>query len=199
MDRARALLESQAYPGLTEAEIELLRPYAEIRRVETGEVLFEVGDAGVPLYVLLSASMEFYDPADPSRRVIGGTPTAYVGELGLLTGQKVLATGKVTAAGDVMVVPREKLLDVISTVPELSDRLVSGLASRRQLLMRDLQSALTIVATPDDPASLRLEEFADRSRIPYRRLTFTQARELGLNPDATSSDCTMFAIVGGAK
>jgi thioredoxin reductase (NADPH) len=199
MDALRAQLEAQAYPGLSPEELEQLRPYGHVRRVEAGEVLFDAGDTDVPLYVLLSASMEFYDPADPQRRVIGGTPTAYVGELGLLTGQKVFATGKVTVGGDVLVVPPPQLHEVIATVPDLSDRLIAGLASRRQLMMRDLQSALTIVATPDDPGALRLEEFADRSRIPHRRLTFTEARALGLNPDETSSDCAIFVIVAGRE
>ena len=198
MDNNRAQLEALAYPGLSEEHIRLLSPFGERRRVDAGEVLFEVGGRQ-PLIVLISASVDIFDPADPQRRVTGGTPTAFVGELGLLSGQTNMARCVVREGGEVLVVEREQLQHAIATVPELSDRIVSAFAARRQIMMRDLPSNLTIVGTPDDPHSLRMEEFADRNRLPHRRLTFSEARELGLHPDEVSSDCTMFVIIGGRE
>jgi len=194
----RAYLQAQAYPGLNPHELELLRPYGTVRRVSQGEVLFDVGDVQ-PFVVLLSAEVDFWDPADPTHRVTGGKPTAFLGELGLLSGQRSLARCVVREGGEVLCVEHDRLREAIATVPELSDHLVSAFAARRQLLMQDLPSALTIVAVPDDPAGLRLEEFADRNRLPHRRLTFTEARGAGLQPEEVSGDCTHFVIVNGRR
>jgi thioredoxin reductase (NADPH) len=53
---------SEAFPLLTPAQIERLRPHGKLRHVEAGEVLFEPGDSNVPVYVVLSGSLEILQP-----------------------------------------------------------------------------------------------------------------------------------------
>ncbi len=49
---------TQAFPHLTETQINRLRPGGRIRKVEPAEILFEPNDTNVPFFVLLSGSME---------------------------------------------------------------------------------------------------------------------------------------------
>jgi hypothetical protein len=49
---------TQAFPTLTEAQIDRVRARSKLRRVEAGEILFEPDDTNVPFFVLLSARME---------------------------------------------------------------------------------------------------------------------------------------------
>ena len=57
---------TQAFPILTAAQIDRIRPLGRSRNVEAGEILFEPNDAAVPFFVLLSGSMEIVQPT--SRR-----------------------------------------------------------------------------------------------------------------------------------
>ena len=53
---------TQAFPVLTEAQIDRIRPVGKLRKVEPGEILFEPDDAEVPFFVLLSGAMEIVQP-----------------------------------------------------------------------------------------------------------------------------------------
>ncbi len=53
---------TQAFPALSEAQINRLRPHGQVRKVEPGEILFEPGDSEVPFFVLLSGGMEIVQP-----------------------------------------------------------------------------------------------------------------------------------------
>jgi hypothetical protein len=53
---------TQAFPTLTEVQINRLRPLGKLRPVHPGEILFEPGDSDVPFFVLLSGSMELCNP-----------------------------------------------------------------------------------------------------------------------------------------
>ena len=53
---------TQAFPVLTAAQINRVRPVSKLRQVKKGEILFEPGDTNVPFFVLLSGSMEIVQP-----------------------------------------------------------------------------------------------------------------------------------------
>ena len=64
---------SEAFPLLTPAQIERLRPHGKLRHVEAGEVLFEPGDSNVPVYVVLSGGLEILQPVPRVRDPWSGT------------------------------------------------------------------------------------------------------------------------------
>ena len=60
---------TQAFPVLTAAQIDRIRPLGRLRNVQRGEILFEPNDTAVPFFVLLSGSMEIVQPGlDGERR-----------------------------------------------------------------------------------------------------------------------------------
>jgi hypothetical protein len=50
--------ETETYPLLRVAQIDRLQPFARLRSVERGEVLYRPEDVAEPLYLLLSACSE---------------------------------------------------------------------------------------------------------------------------------------------
>ncbi len=62
--------KTQIFPKLTSAQIERVRPWAKLRQVVPGEILFKPGDEHVPFYVLLSGSLEIVQPTQPTQPVI---------------------------------------------------------------------------------------------------------------------------------
>ena len=51
-------LQAQAFPVLTPAQIDRIRPYGTARTVRAGEILFEPGKLGMPCFVVLSGKLE---------------------------------------------------------------------------------------------------------------------------------------------
>ena len=61
---------TQAFPILTGAQIDRIRPSSRLRKVERGEILFELNDKDVPFFVLLSGSIEIVQPTFDGERPV---------------------------------------------------------------------------------------------------------------------------------
>ena len=163
--------ERQAFPVLTDDQIDLLRPFGEVRPTQSGEVLFEVGDRTYPLVVVLSGQTAIINRSEDDDQLVSTTgPGGFNGELGLLTGQTVFAACVVREPGEVLVVPPAGVHAAIETIPALSDLLITAFSRRRQILMRVAASTLTLIGPESSPSTLRLQEFVSRNRIPSRWL-----------------------------
>ena len=50
--------QAQAFPVLTPAQIDHIRPYGISRAMRAGEILFEPGELGMPCFVVLTGKLE---------------------------------------------------------------------------------------------------------------------------------------------
>ena len=113
---------TQAFPVLTEAQIDRIRPFGKVRRVERSELLFQPGDTNVPFFVLLSGHMEIVQPS-----LYGESPVAehdageFTGELTMISGRRCLVTGRVTEPGNFVEVSGDGLRALIGRDAELSE------------------------------------------------------------------------------
>jgi thioredoxin reductase (NADPH) len=164
-------LRRQSATVLNPKEIALLRPLGTVQKTRVGDVLFNVGDTPYPLVVVLSGRTEIVDRSDGGEtRIKTSGPGEFDGELGLLTGQAAFAACIVREAGEVLLIPRAGVLEVMATSPEVSDALVTAFSARRLLLMRSAAATLTFIGRENSGAIERLQEFTTRNLIPYRLL-----------------------------
>ena len=68
---------TEAFPLLTGAQIDRLRPYGKVRKVQAGEALFQAGDSNVPVYVILSGGLDILQPCPKDQHPV---VSAIVGE-----------------------------------------------------------------------------------------------------------------------
>src|ERR1700758_3234760 len=61
---------TQIFPTLTPSQIDRIRPQGHVRRVDRGEILFDLGDTNIPFFVILSGSMEIVQPGLDGERPI---------------------------------------------------------------------------------------------------------------------------------
>lgn len=161
----------QAFPILTDGQIELLRPFGTERRTAPGDVLFEVGDTAYDMVVILQGRTQIVERTGGADRVLKASgPGEFHAELSLLTGQTVFVDCVVREAGRVLLVSPERTREAIRTIPEISDILVTAFAARRQVLMRSAAATLTMIGPVGARTGLGMQEFADRNRIPHRWL-----------------------------
>jgi thioredoxin reductase (NADPH) len=158
-------------PPLDEGLIALLRPFGDVQTTKVGDVLFKAGDPNYPLVVVLSGQTEIIDDSERTANVIATSgPGEFLAELGILTGQTTFVSCVVRQPGEVLLVPPKAVREIVETIPALSDVLVTAFAARRQALMRAAAASLTLIGPEESSNILRLREFAERNRIPYRWL-----------------------------
>jgi thioredoxin reductase (NADPH) len=164
-------LADAAAVTLTAQQIEQLRRFGSEHTTTSGELLYEAGKTIPAMIVVLEGRLDIVDRLDGSdRRLLSVGPGQFVGELSLLTGQVSFGTCVVAEPGRVLTVPVAGVRRVIATLPALGDVLVMTFALRRKRLLQAANNMLTLVGPDTSQSLLRVAEFADRNRLPYRWL-----------------------------
>jgi thioredoxin reductase (NADPH) len=165
-DRTDEIRSTRA-PTLREDQIEILRRYGQTRKTEVGEVLFRAGDTSNDFIVVLEGEVEVVDDFAGEARTIGVFITGrFLGELNMLTGQAMYLTAVVREGGEVLAIPRERLKEVVTEEPNLSDVILKAFLARRSYMMRT-GLGLRIIGSRRSVDAARLREFAARNRVPH--------------------------------
>jgi thioredoxin reductase (NADPH) len=148
-------------------QLALLCRYGQERPTTAGQVLFREGDRAYDFTVVLSGAVTVVDhDAGVERELVTVGPGRFLGELGILTGERVFATAVVTEPGSVLVVPTDRLQEVIAQDQGLSDLIVQTILRRRQWLLQH-RTGLQIIGSRSSPDARRLREFAARNHLLY--------------------------------
>jgi thioredoxin reductase (NADPH) len=118
--------DAVAFPPLADSELVVLEALGPRRPVAAGEYLYREGDPTYDFYVIRSGVVEVVVHSDGQERIINRQgPGRFLGELNLLTGERVYLSARIVEPGEVLVVPRAALQHVIATNPGLSDTILS--------------------------------------------------------------------------
>jgi thioredoxin reductase (NADPH) len=160
-----------AFRQLSDAELAALEPLGVRRAVSAGEYLYREGDPGYDFYVVLAGAVEIVVNADGKDRVIvRHSAGRFLGELNLLTGQRVFVSARVAESGEVLAVSRDALRRLIATNAGLSDKILAAFLARRAMLMTGASSAIRVIGSRFSPDSGHVREFLVRNRIPHEWL-----------------------------
>src|ERR687890_1277967 len=160
-------IRSTRAPTLREDQIEILRRYGQKRRTEIGDVLFRAGDTRNDFIVILEGEVQVVDDFAGDARTIGiFLAGRFLGELNMLTGQAMYLTAVVSEGGEVLAVPRERLKEVVTEEPNLSDVILKAFLARRAYMIRT-GLGLRIIGSRRSVDAARLREFAARNRVPH--------------------------------
>ena len=163
--------DAVAFPTLDDSELAVLEALGTRRSVVVGEYLYREGDATYDFYVILSGAAEIVVRSDGEERIITRHgPGQFLGELNLLSGQRVYLSARVVKPGEVIVVPRAALHHLIATAPTLGDTILVAFLARRSALLSGASAAIRVVGSRFSPESLRVREFLARNGIPHEWL-----------------------------
>src|SRR4051812_8239464 len=122
----------EAFPRLSNAQIEALTVFGERRRTQREEVLFRKGDEKYDFFVVLEGKVAVVDPDGSEESVIAvHGPRRFLGELSLLTSQAAFFTAMVVEPGEVLMVPVEQLRALVAQDPGLGDLVLRAYLLRR--------------------------------------------------------------------
>jgi thioredoxin reductase (NADPH) len=159
-------VDAMAWPVLSEAALDMLRSVGEMLHPEPGEVLWDAGDR-YDLNLVLTGGVMLVDHRD-DRVVFVVEEGDFVGELGMLMGQRAFLPGVAMAGTALLRVRVEEVRRLVEISGELSDVPLSALDARRRLLKGLGEGGLVLAGHDDDRDLHRLRDFAERNQIPYR-------------------------------
>jgi thioredoxin reductase (NADPH) len=160
-------IRSTRAPTLREDQIEILGRYGRTRKTEVGDVLFRAGDTQNDFIVMLEGEVGVVDDFAGEARTIGVFLAGrFLGELNMLTGQAMYLSAVVREGGEVLAIPRERLKEVVTEEPNLSDVILKAFLARRSYMMRT-GLGLRIIGSRHSGDATRLREFAARNRLPH--------------------------------
>ncbi|MBV8891497.1 MAG: FAD-dependent oxidoreductase [Acidobacteria bacterium] len=171
----------QIFPALTEAQMQRLTTHGTQRSVRTGDVLVELGDGEIPIFVVMSGELEIVRPSftqETLLRVIG--PGRFTGEINTLSGRRAFARVRARQDSEVIQIARKSLLTLVQTDAELSEIVMRAFILRRTELLAQGLGDATLVGSSHSADTLRIKEFLTRNGHPYAYI------DLERDPDVES-------------
>jgi thioredoxin reductase (NADPH) len=174
--------QAQAFPVLTPAQINRIRPYGTSRAVRAGEILFNPGERGMPCFVVLSGKLEILMTRLSGEHVfVTYGPGGFSGEMVLISGAGSLSRGRVAEPGEFLELSADALRSLIAKDAELSDIFMRAFIQRRLALITDGLGNVVILGSRHSANTLRLREFLTRNGHPHTYIDLdsdTTAQEL---------------------
>ena len=161
-------LQAEAFPVLTPAQIDRIRPYGTLRTVRAGEILFEAGDLGIACFVVLSGELDAVITRLSGEHVFASHgPGNFSGDMVVISGAGSMARGRVAESGEFLEVTANALRSLIAKDAELSDIFMRAFIHRRLTLIAGDMGNVVILGSRHSANTLRLREFLIRNGQPH--------------------------------
>ena len=154
---------------LDDDQIGELRSFGEERAVVPGEYLFRSGDLSYDFVVILEGTVEILRVDGDAETVITEHGAGrFLGELNLLTGQRVFLSARSAGSGRVLAIPPPEFRRLMSSKPDLADVIFRALVARRDVLRSGPGNpTLRILGSRYSARALELRAFAARARLAH--------------------------------
>jgi CRP-like cAMP-binding protein len=148
MPLAHILKQTDIFYELTPTQLELIASLCQERRCKAGDVIFEENAASDELYIIAQGEVEIQvDPALVGDESLARTPSLVTiatlrrgqsfGEVALVDQGLRSASARCSANNtQLLVIPRDKLISLCDTYPQLGYRLMRNLAADLALKIR---------------------------------------------------------------
>jgi thioredoxin reductase (NADPH) len=168
----------RVFPTLTPEQLSRMAAHGRRRSTARDEMLVDVGDKTVPVFVVVSGELQVLRVSDGVETlIVSHHPGQFSGEANLISGRRALARVRVSQPGEVIQLDREHLLAVIQSDAELSEILMRAFILRRlELIARDLGDVV-VIGSGHSAGTLRVKEFLARNGHPFQYVDLDRDRE----------------------
>jgi CRP/FNR family transcriptional regulator, cyclic AMP receptor protein len=142
------LLESiDLFAGISRKDLSFLAQWVALHQYRAGEIIFNYGEVGSIMYILVSGAVNIYIPGEASRRISlkDISRGEYFGELALFDNQPRSASALATTDIEVLEITQATLLYYIEHHPHVAIALLQTLSNR----LRSTSMLLSQRATKD--------------------------------------------------
>jgi len=167
------------FPVFPPDVLEELFEFGERRELAAGDVLYHAGQSNSDFFVLIDGEV-VVDRDDESQELVVYTRGQFIGELGLVTGQRAFLTARSTESGMALVIPRDSFRRLMATKPAISDVIFGALIARKETVRTtSAAQAIQIIGSRFSREALALRTFAARNRLAYTWIDLEEADDVG--------------------
>jgi CRP/FNR family transcriptional regulator, cyclic AMP receptor protein len=148
MDAIITLSDVPLFSGLGPAERALIGRHVRRQCFRADKTVLQRDDPGIALYVILSGQVKVHNEAADGQEVLIAVLSAggLFGELSLFDGKGRSADVTTLEPTELLVLPREALLECIRQSPQVAINLLATLAGRMRLANEIIQAFITLDA-----------------------------------------------------
>lgn len=182
---------------LTPEHVGLIREIATERRFAAGDYLVRDGDRSDEFFFCLEGEIEAVDPLTkmPAFDATIG-PGQFLGELSFLNGGTWGMCMRAKQDSRCIVAPREKMLALMASVPEISDIIVTVYAARRRRVIDEGKGSLVLIGAEKHAGMRSIASFAARNKIPFREYELGSADATQVLKAANADENQPALVVG---
>jgi thioredoxin reductase (NADPH) len=158
------------FPRLTPEEIDRLRPRGTLHRYASGEALFEAGEPGPGMFIVLSGQVAITQRDGLGRRMplVEQGPGQFLAEAGQLSGRPALVDAHAEGEVEAILIPPAGLRALLVAEATLGERITRALILRRVQLIQSGAGGPLIIGDAEDADVVRLASFLARNGHPYK-------------------------------
>jgi len=191
----------QVFPVLNDKQFALLQRYGEPRHLVNGELLFTEGERHVPMFAVVSGTIELTRSSPDGPRFLGVHGAGnFSGEVGTLAGRAAVATARATSDCEVIVIDEESLRALVTAEAELSETIMRAFILRRVAFIQGQHGGVVLIGSSGSAATHGLRHFLSRNGQPaayFDVVEHPEAAELLARHGATAADIPVVVTVQG--
>src|SRR5579864_3996424 len=159
------------FPKLSTADTSRLTPYGRWRSTTDGEILFDVGQTNVSVFVVFDGALEIVTTSGATETTVAvHEPGSFSGEVNLLSGRPSLVRGRTSKRSRLLEINRASLNKIVQTDPALSELFLRTFMLRRANLLANNVGDVLLIGSSHSADTLRLKEFLARNGHPHAYL-----------------------------
>lgn len=168
MDIGMPDINPAAFPTLDDAQIARVAAFGVELHAETGEILFEQGDAERGVFVVLSGSIEVISVSGAAEVVMRVLARGnFTGEVNQLSGRRSLVKCQARESSKLLEIPRASLQRMMQTDAALGETFLTAFILRRLYLIDHSVGDAILIGSSLSSDSLRLRSFLARNGHPH--------------------------------
>ena len=162
----------QIFPVLDAHDFARLKRFGTVRRFPSGTAIMRAGEVAPGLAFVLKGTIDVRQGGAISHRqsIVRHGPGSFLGELAQLSDRPALVDATAEDDVEAIVVPPQRLRDVLVQEAELGERIMRALILRRVGLLEAGQTGPILIGAAGSSDMLRLESFLTRNGHPHRSL-----------------------------
>jgi thioredoxin reductase (NADPH) len=159
----------QAFPVLTDQQIDVIAEFAELKTFADGAVLYRAGESDFKFYVIRAGAIDIVDRSSGAPRLLVTLePGEFTGDLANLTGRPSNIDAIASGTTDVFEICEPDLRGIIGKRPGLSDLILLTFLIRAQALKdADDFTGLRVIGTRFSGDAFRLRDFLTKNHVLY--------------------------------
>ncbi|MEY4707752.1 MAG: hypothetical protein RJB58_1475 [Pseudomonadota bacterium] len=162
----------QIFPILDAHDFTRLKRFGTVRSFPSGTAIMRAGEVAPGLAFVLKGTIDVRqgDAISHRQSIVRHGPGSFLGELAQLSDRPALVDATAEDDVEAIVVPPQRLRDVLVQEAELGERIMRALILRRVGLLEAGQTGPILIGAVGSSDMLRLENFLTRNGHPHRSL-----------------------------